>query len=414
MASKLPIFESPFESYNSLKIIGEGGAGRVYEVTNSGGEDYAIKVLVPERITKERLKRFKNEIEFSQQQIHKNIVNVIDTGSIGIKGIKCPFYVMPIFSGTLRTYMMDVNPEEVLQVFNQLLDGVEAAHLSKVWHRDIKPENVLWNINNNLFAVADFGIAHFEKEEIYTAIETKDTARMANFQYSAPEQRIRGEVVDHRSDIFSLGLILNELFTGEIPQGAGFKHIKDVNPDCAYLDEIVNMMVQQRPENRPNSIAEIKQILIGHQNKFVALQRLDEIKKQVISSSEPPEFEPITIQDFDFVNGNLSLQLSMSPPHEWVNEFKLQRGGHSSIMGYGPEYIQVNGRSLSVSLRDQNPELAQRVINNIKEYVSDANRYYDILLKEKAVQEDRSKRADYERKVAAAKLKKDILSNVSL
>ena len=71
MKSKLPTFETPFESYPAKKVIGEGGAGRVYEATNDSGEIVAIKCLAPERITSERQKRFKNEIGFCQSQNHK-------------------------------------------------------------------------------------------------------------------------------------------------------------------------------------------------------------------------------------------------------------------------------------------------------------------------------------------------------
>jgi serine/threonine protein kinase len=212
-------FETPFNSYNTTNVIGEGGAGRVYEVLNLDGEAFALKCLASERVTSERLKRFKNEITFCQRQDHANIVKVIDIGEVIIKGVKCPFYVMRRYTGTLRNYIDARKSEQALQVFSQLLDGIEVAHFSKVWHRDVKPENILWDSKTNSFVLSDFGIAHFEEEAIYTAIDTKVNSRMANFLYSAPEQRVRGKQVDHRADIFSLGLILNELFTGEIPQG---------------------------------------------------------------------------------------------------------------------------------------------------------------------------------------------------
>ena len=73
--------------------------------------------------------------------------------------------------------------------------------------------------------------------------------------YAAPEQRIAGKAVDQPADIYALGLILNEMFTGEIPQGAGFRKIKDAAPDFAYLDELVDLMMQQQPEQRiPESV----------------------------------------------------------------------------------------------------------------------------------------------------------------
>lgn len=310
MAKKLPSFETPFETYQATKTIGEGGAGRVYEVVNSSDETFALKCLVPERITSERLKRFKNEIGFCQTQEHVNIIHIIDTGVITVKKTKCPFYVMKKYSGTLRTLMEKMQPHGALPAFSQILDGVEAAHLSGVWHRDLKPENVLWESSDDNLAIADFGIAHFEEDAIYTAVETKNAARMANFRYSAPEQRLRGAEVDKRADIFSLGLILNELFTGEVPQGSGYKRIEEVDTSYSYLDDIVESMIQQSQKKRPVSISEIKKELIGRKNEFIALQRYNELKNQVVRTAEPEEFEPITPIKFDYDNGVLTLFLS--------------------------------------------------------------------------------------------------------
>ena len=105
MTKKPLTFDTPFDTYASSTVIGEGGAGRVYVVTNSAGEEFALKCLAPERITSKRLKRFKNEIQFCQHHNHSNIVKVVDTGATLIKGVKCPFYVMNRYSGTLRTLM---------------------------------------------------------------------------------------------------------------------------------------------------------------------------------------------------------------------------------------------------------------------------------------------------------------------
>jgi serine/threonine protein kinase len=331
--AKLPSFDTPFDVYQATEIIGEGGAGIVYGVTNASGERFALKSLAASRVTSERLKRFKNEITFCQRQDHRNIVKVVDTGSTAAKGVKCPFYVMRRFTGTLRTHMRELRPDDALKAFSQLLDGVEAAHLSNVWHRDLKPENVLWDERDNTLVVSDFGIAHFEVEEIYTAVETKVASRMANFLYSAPEQRVRGAAVDRRADIFSLGLILNELFTREVPQGAGFRRVGEISPAYSYIDEIVDSMIQQNPDRRPATIEAVKKELIGRKNAFVAFQALDAAKKRVVPASSPTDFEPLTLVSLDYSNGTLSLELSGNVPPGWAQEFQSPRGGHSYIMG---------------------------------------------------------------------------------
>ncbi len=413
MASKLPIFETPFESYQALKLLGEGGAGRVYEASDSAGNTVAIKYLVPERISAEKQKRFKNEISFCQKQDHGNILQILDTGVTYIRETKCPFYVMPLYSGTLRSRMANIQPNSVLTFFSQILDGVEAAHLMGVWHRDIKPENVLWSDEGNQFVVADFGIAHFEEDEIYTAVETKVASRMANFQYSAPEQRTRGEQVDHRADIFSLGLILNELFTGEIPQGTGYKRISDVDQEYSYLDEMVESIIQQQQENRPNSIEEIKKELIGQKNAFVALQRLEETKNHVVKENEPPEFEDIYITGIDYSNGILTLALSKNVPPGWSQEFQQPRDGHSSVMGYGPENFQFGVDQVTIRVRED-ANFVQKIVDHAKNYVSAANRGYIEQLREKGRQKEMKQREQYEKEVAEATLRKNILSRVKI
>src|ERR1700724_951360 len=121
---------------------------------------------------------------------------------------------MPLAQGSLRELMNDgMHAEAVLQQFGQIWNGVESAHLQDVWHRDLKPENVLI-LDKTCLAIADFGVARFAQEELYTLVETRPHARLANFLYAAPEQRTRGAPTDHRADIYALGLMLNEMFTG--------------------------------------------------------------------------------------------------------------------------------------------------------------------------------------------------------
>lgn len=406
-------FESPFDIYNVSEIIGEGGAGLVYEVTNAAGEILALKCLAPGRITAERLKRFKNEITFCQKQDHPNIIKVVDTGAALIKNVKCPFYVMRRYSGTLRTRMHDVKPDDAMRVFSKILDGVEAAHLSNVWHRDLKPENILWNERDGTLVVADFGIAHFEEEEIYTAVETKAASRMANFLYSAPEQRVRGAPVDRKADIFSLGLLLNELFTKEVPQGAGFRRISDTHAAYGYIDDLVDFMIQQNPNNRPETIEAIKKELIGRKNAFVALQQYDAVSKQVVSSSKPSEFTPLTLVGLDYTKGTLTLQLSGNVPMGWAQEFQQPRGGHSSLLGYGPEMFQIRGNTMTIGVRDDE-SFIQQIVNHAKDYVAAANRGYVEQQKEVAARQEREQRAALEKKVTEVELRKNVLAKVKL
>lgn len=411
MATKLQTFETPFDTYIEVGLLGEGGAGRVYEVKNDKGEHFALKCLSPDKITSERRKRFKNEIGFCLRAAHRNIVRVIDTGVIDIKGTMCPFYVMPKCKATLRALIGDTPSNQVLPLFAQILDGVDAAHKLNVWHRDLKPENVLWD--GQSLIIADFGIAHFEAEAIYTAVETKVASRMANFMYSAPEQRTRGAVVDSRADVFSLGLMLNEMFTHEVPQGAGYRSISSVAPELAYLDQIVEQMIQTSPNKRYQTIDDIKGDLIGHKNAFVAMQMLDEAKQQVVASSAPQSFDPLKIVSLDYSGEILVLQLNHNVPPGWAQEFQQPRGGHSSILGYGPERFQIQGRTLAINVRE-NESLIQDLVNHAKSYVNAANRGYVLQQQELTVRRERTEREAHEKRVKEAQLRANILKNVKL
>ena len=93
-------------------------------------------------------------------------------------------------------------------------------------------------------------------------MNTKPQDRLANFEYAAPEQKPSGNrEVDRRADIYALGLMLNEMFTGEIRSGSGFKMIGDVSSEYACLDDLVDCMVQQQPENRPQTIGDVENYL---------------------------------------------------------------------------------------------------------------------------------------------------------
>jgi len=91
-----------------------------------------------------------------------------------------------------------VSPSDVLTLFNDILDGVEAAHFQNVIHRDLKPENLLIKMPGRRVVVADFGVAHFEEEDLLTAVRTGVAERLANYRYSAPEQRTTARSADNR------------------------------------------------------------------------------------------------------------------------------------------------------------------------------------------------------------------------
>jgi hypothetical protein len=253
-------FQTIFDVYTPQALIGEGGSGRVMRVTDQTGAPHALKYLKPQVMTNQKAKRFRNELVFCFRNAHRNIITVEDWGLAEIEGIRVPFYVMPVFPKTLRSVMKNnKNPAELVPFFIQVLDGIEEAHKKGIWHRDLKPENILIDETDKRAAITDFGVAHFS-ELVQTEIETRPHERLANFRYAAPEQRSNGPV-DHRADIYALGMILYEMLTGELLQGTSHLRIAQIHPNLAALDRLIEWMSCQMPSDRPFSVSEIRDAL---------------------------------------------------------------------------------------------------------------------------------------------------------
>lgn len=290
-------FKSFFREYRVEEKIGNGGNGIVYKVLDEDNKKYALKLFKKTKDTPtEKLKRFKNETYFCLKSKHNNIVEVLDFGHKVVDDIDCYFYVMPVYSGTLEHLMAKgIAPEKVLDYFLQLLDAIEEAHRQDIWHRDLKPENILYDSDNDKLMVGDFGIAHFTEEFLITVIETKANDKIGNFQYAAPEQRKKGSKVDHKADIFALALILNQMFTGDVPQGSYYKKISEISSDHSYLDEIFQRMHHQSPDSRFQSIGEIREEILaksGKRSSLTALTVLDLGVNSVIENSRSLQ-EPV-------------------------------------------------------------------------------------------------------------------------
>jgi len=378
-AAKTIRFETAFESYEPEEQIGQGGSATVYRVRDSEGATFAIKMLRPEALTPSRLKRFRNEAAFCQRTDHANILHVVEMGAVSIKRKKYPFLVTPFYPRTLRDLIVSgMKPDEALYLFGQVLDGIEAAHRVNVIHRDLKPENILVNTQSKIVVVGDFGIAHFSEEELITAVETRAADRLANFVYAAPEQRIRGGAVDASTDIYALGLILNEIFTSSVPQGTGFRHIGDVVPALSYLDQVVDRAVRNNQNERFRSIGELRGDLVRKRLEHESDQTLESLKQQVVKSSSDTDdlaIKPPELSGFDYDGQYLDLQLDRSIHPAWVEAFH-SIGDYSSYPdGTGsPRGFQFSGNKARVQV---GPLEAQQVVDWFKSYLPKATQVYN-------------------------------------
>jgi serine/threonine protein kinase len=386
-------FRSTFSEYRAAEIIAEGGSGRIYKATDEDGKTVAVKLLDPKRSTREKIKRFKNELTFGLRNKHPNVITVLDHGLYESAGVSSPFYVMTFFPRSLRNMIAEgIEPSRVLSLFVQILDGVEAAHLSQVIHRDLKPENILCDPNTFALVVADFGIARFHEEELFTTVETKPASRLANFAYAAPEQRRSGLSVDQRADVYALGLILNEMFTSEIPQGTGYKTIGSIAPDLGYLDDLVVNMIQQSASGRPASIEIVKQKLVGLKAQHISFQRMSALKEAVVPTTDlddPLINDPPRLVSFDWNKGTLTLILNVSVTDFWVQALQ-NMGSHTALLGKGPEQFSFSGNQATIPARENE---VQPIIDHFKNWLPVANRVFELNLRRvKEAAEDEKRR----------------------
>ncbi len=386
------IIHTAFDDYKIIQQEGSGGNGRVFSAETTDGEKVAIKFV--ERTTStEKIKRFKNEINFCEQHKHKNIVPILDRGYVFLDEKDYVFYIMPLYKETLKKKIKDGIPhEKVIDVFIGILEGLKFAHEHKAIHRDIKPENILFSENSFEPVICDFGIAHFAEEDLLTVVETKVTDRMANFYYAAPEQYIRGGKVYPQTDLYSAALILNEMFTGEIPQAAGYKKIKDINEEYAFLDNIFEQLYIQDPEKRlypeDKILSEMK--LLAEQYK------LNEEKKKLQNKIEdaimPEEFE-VSIISKTYENGLLVFEFNRNLPNEWTSVLIHGSYDCSWMMGYEHAKLELIGSTkIGMPLRgSESEETLKTIISNVQGWVTEVNRQYNQAIKIRVMQEQRRK-----------------------
>ncbi len=265
--------------YRFIKILGRGGQGVVVLTKDSDGIEKAVKIMkLPTsggRANRAKIERLKNDIEFCSQYNHENIIKYHLHGEYPNDGQRAQFLyaVMDYFPKNLRDVISESEsypPEQRLNYLIQLSKAINAAHDKRIIHRDIKPENVL--INGYHLVLSDFGIAHFEDAGLTVADDL-----LVNRNYLSPEQKIEGDAltITFASDIYSLGLIINECFTGENPAGSDYRHIEQYYPYLFELDNLVDMMMSYRADERPTADSvRIKLKIYNHDIR----NQLDEIK----------------------------------------------------------------------------------------------------------------------------------------
>lgn len=248
--------------YTVVDIIGRGGMGSIYRVRdNTLGEEVALKTLLPQFLqNKLVIERFFNEARIARHLSHPNIIRIHDIGQAG----NLVYISMELLKGRSLRAMIDELPpgrrlpvETVLHIVDELCAALEYAHQFTI-HRDIKPENVMIMPDGSV-KLMDFGISKLMANEQLTSASVV----MGTPMYMSPEQLRNSRDVDARADVFSVGVVLYETLTGNVPTGVpkpASQIRKEVSPD---LDAIINKCVEPNRENRYRNITELRDALLG-------------------------------------------------------------------------------------------------------------------------------------------------------
>lgn len=246
----------PAGLYQFDKMIGQGGMGGVYSGRQLNlGRAVAIKILHRDHGSDySYAERFRREAQALAQMNHPNIVSVYDFGLVG----EYLYYVMEFVEGTDLHHSVSMGKltiPKILTIIEEVCDALTYAHGKGIVHRDIKPANILI-ANDGRIKVADFGLAkRFDQK---ATMLTQSNMAMGTPDYAAPEQYDSKADIDHRADLYALGVMLYQMLTGTVPRGSWQQ--PSVLCGCdTRLDAVIVRALKTDRNQRFASAAEFKQ-----------------------------------------------------------------------------------------------------------------------------------------------------------
>jgi eukaryotic-like serine/threonine-protein kinase len=276
LTTTLPVDRTLDGKYRLERAIGRGGMGAVYEATDLGlRRTVAVKIILARAFGhQDALRRFEREARAAASLTHPNIVSIFGFGRLAGEGA---YLVMERLSGSTLRETLDrdgaLRPREARDWFVPLLDGLVAAHDAGIVHRDLKPENIMRDQRTPgaTMKILDFGLAKMRSAGLAsTAHHTASGLIAGTLGYMSPEQ-LQGGIVDHRSDLFAVGVMLAEALTGRRPSapdgfggGVAIAPIPEALTSVTggrQLDDLVRRCMAQDPHERPASAAALRAAL---------------------------------------------------------------------------------------------------------------------------------------------------------
>ena len=230
--------------YNCIKPIGkEGGFGQVFECEDEYGNKYALKMLKDN--SQFGIQRFEREVRLLSRLNHPNIVKIVASNLVAEQ----KFYVMTLYQCSLSSIIPFLGNDysRQLLIINSILSGIQYLHSEGVIHRDLKPDNILCNSDTDI-VITDFVLGIQINSDSSTM--TKTTV-FGTYKYCSPEQATNSHEVDYRTDIYSMGKIIEDIVTN---YGAN----QNINPS---IKMIIDKCTMQNREDRFSSIAELQNFI---------------------------------------------------------------------------------------------------------------------------------------------------------
>jgi serine/threonine protein kinase len=240
-----------------LELIGAGGMGAVYKARQPALDRLVAVKILPSEVSSDPsfAQRFTREAKSLARLAHPHIVSIYDFGSTG--GLY--YFVMEYVDGANLRHLMQtggLQPAEALAIVPQICDALQFAHDEGIVHRDIKPENILVDKRGRV-KIADFGLARLLGGATRDVSLTETNQVLGTLHYMAPEQIQGSREVDHRADIYSLGVVFYEMLTGDLPLGRFAAPSKKVEVDVR-LDEVVLRSLETEPQRRYQQASQFK------------------------------------------------------------------------------------------------------------------------------------------------------------
>jgi serine/threonine protein kinase len=298
----LPPFEPPsleeirhlFPQLEILALVGKGGMGAVYQARQPSLDRFVALKILPAHVAAVPgfAERFNREARALAKLNHPNIVALHEFGQA--QGFS--YLIMEFVEGmNLRELERSarLSPVEALQIVPKICDALQFAHDEGIVHRDIKPENILISKKGRV-KIADFGIAKMVCPQPESVANTGEAVGTPH--YMAPEQVERPSAVDHRADIYSLGVVFFEMLTGELPIGKfASPSARKIEVDVR-LDDVVLRALEKDPHRRYQSADDVKTAIEGLRSPFVE-----------ISKPETPAKKNVTGRTFWLVSSSVAV-----------------------------------------------------------------------------------------------------------